>query len=1326
MTVRGFSAVRTEGGLLPVDLLERVRSMDPDLPGLRPEDYGLAPGERINDAIVRSWTRLVGLWTSFAEKLERAPESETTFQTQTRTLWQVPLLDELGFGQLTHQPPVSFDGTDDKTYPVSHRGSGVAIHLVGARQDLDRRSPGGVRPAHGMLQEFLNRSDEHLWAITTNGLRLRILRDSSSLTRQAFVEFDLEAMFRGQEYSDFALCWLVTHATRFHPRPQPSDPPSSCYLERWSNQARSDGTRALDQLRDGVEAAIRILGTGFLANPHNGELFRRLNSGELSVTDYHRQLLRLVYRLIFLLVAESRSLLHAPDADPVAVERYRRWYSLGRIVERSRLRHATTHGDLWQGLRIVFDALAGPGEPALGLTGLGSYLWSSEALADLGPAELDNHSLLRAVHRLTTVHESSGRRGRPVPRAVDYRNLGSEELGSIYESLLELHPVIDGREFTLDTAAGHERKTTGSYYTPTPLIRELLDSALDPVLDEAAASVDPEAALLGLRVLDPAVGSGHFLIAAAHRIAHRLASIRGGVDEPSPDELRHALREVISNCVYGVDINPMAVELCKVSLWMEATEPGKPLSFLDHHVICGNSLLGTTPALLADGLPNDAFKPLEGDDKVVVSARRKSNAKQRKERDQGMLAFPVDDTADLNHLARGLALLDELPDDTAEAVAAKEAAYERLIRSEQAARARFAADAWCAAFVAPKTKDSPTLTFQEVRDCADHPERVSAEVRELVTHMAESYGFLHLHIAFPDVFTIPEGDDTVVDPVTGWSGGFDVVLGNPPWDKVEFSEKEFFATRDPEIAALAGAKRKKAIEQLESVDLTLYEEYRTSLRSNAAERHLLSNTGRYPLTGRGKINTYAVFAELMRKAISPTGRMGVIVPSGIATDDTTKHFFADLVDRRSLASLFDFENRKKVFPGIDSRIKFALLTLGGTDRPIDEAEFVFFALGVEDLADPEKRFTLAPEDFALLNPNTRTCPVFRTRRDAEITKAIYRRVPVLINENDPNGNPWGVSFKQGLFNMTSDSHLFRTRNELEADGWELQGNHFVRGDERYLPLYEGRFGHQFNHRYASQPHGEVVTTSASCLGDPVHIIESHYWVAGSDLKEALREQSTAWLGFRRVARNTDERTVIATVLPPTAVSYGWILSLGQMPRHLMFLAAIYNSHVYDYCARNALTQPSFPQGTFAQLPAIPPRMLGSYETRVITLVLELTYTAWDLRQFAADLGHDGPPFRWDEERRSLLRAELDALMFRLYGIERDDVDYIMDTFPIVKRKDEDAFGEYRTKRLILERYDAMAAADVTGEDYQTILDPPPAHPSLCHPESTRPDWAHNS
>ena len=381
------------------------------------------------------------------------------------------------------------------------------------------------------MQEFLNRSDSHLWALLTNGLVLRVLRDNASLTRQAYLEFDLEAMFDGELYSDFVILWLACHRTRFE-----GDPQEKCILEQWSQEAAATGTRALDRLRDGVETAITSLGEGFLAHRSNADLRTRLTTGDLTTEEYQRQLLRVVYRLLFLLVAEARDLLHAAGTNEVARARYRDFYSVSRIAAVARVRRGTSHDDLWDGLRVTMTALHHDGAPVIGLSPLGSLLWSPEAIDGLADARLDNRHMLDAVRALTLVRATESKSA----RSVDYRNLGAEELGSVYESLLELHAEVDvqARTFELGTAAGHERKTTGSYYTPSSLINELLDSALDPVLDEAARSPDPEAAILGLSVLDPACGSGHFLIAAAHRIARRLASVRSGGIEPAPDQVR--------------------------------------------------------------------------------------------------------------------------------------------------------------------------------------------------------------------------------------------------------------------------------------------------------------------------------------------------------------------------------------------------------------------------------------------------------------------------------------------------------------------------------------------------------------------------------------------------------------------------------------------------------------------------------------------------------------------------------------------------------------------------------------------------------------------
>lgn len=515
----------------------------------------------------------------------------------------------------------------------------------------------------------------------------------------------------------------------------------------------------------------------------------------------------------------------------------------------------------------------------------------------------------------------------------------------------------------------------------------LLDSALNPVLDDrihnftTLGHASAEQAILSLKVCDPACGNGHFLIAAAQRIARRLASLRAGDEEPGPNLLRRALREVIGHCIHGVDINPMSVELCKVGLWLEAVEPGKPLTFLDHHVKCGNSLLGSTPKVIKDGIPDEAYKPIIGDTKEAANWMKKLNKKVR----AGVQRLPFGNAAPLENLGKltsAMANLEALDDGTSEALVEKERRYREIVEDIGYDSARLLHDAWCAAFVCNKFKveQGTELTTEHLRNIEQNKHSGSSHLKEQIRDLARKYRFFHWHLEFPAVFKTEE------------EGGFDVTLGNPPWERVKLQEKEFFAERNPAIAAAPNAAaRKRMIKQLTTDNPRLMADFQAAARQAEGESHLLRDSGLYPLCGRGDINLYTVFAEIGRKLLAPSGRMGFVLPSGIATDDTTKFYFQDVVEKGSLVTLFDFEN-KGIFSGVHSSYKFCLFTAGpGLTLPTDRkqnntAEFVFFAHSVDDLNDSDRRFTLSPEDIALLNPNTRTCPIFRSCRDAKLTK----------------------------------------------------------------------------------------------------------------------------------------------------------------------------------------------------------------------------------------------------------------------------------------------------------------------------------------------------
>ncbi|MBZ5505144.1 MAG: N-6 DNA methylase [Acidobacteriia bacterium] len=1315
-----FTTIRTEGGLFPPDFLQRLTEGSSKVPGMTPEAYHLAGKEKLHEAASRAWNRLLGIWTVFYATNITAGDPGTT---TTREKWLLPLFGELGYGRLQQARAVEVNG---RSYPVSHVWQNVPIHLVGRNIDLDHRTAGVAGAArtspHSLVQELLNRREESHWGFVSNGLKLRLLRDNRSLTRQAYVEFDLIAMMEGQAFSDFVILWLMCHQSRVE-----AALPEPCWLEKWATEAREQGTRALDELRDGVEHAIEALGRGFLKHAANKPLLEKLRVGTLDRQDYYRQLLRVVYRLIFLFVAESRELLLVAEPGSPAAERYGRFYSIARLRALAASRRGTPHGDLWESLLVVIRGLSSnQGLPKLGLPALGSLLWSNTASPDLDSCQLANGDLLEAIRALAFRFESDVRRN------VDWQNLGPEELGSVYESLLELHPDVnlEAASFSLRVAAGHERKTTGSYYTPTSLVDCLLDSALDPVLEQAAKAADPERAILHLKVCDPACGSGHFLIAAAHRIARRLAAVRTGDAEPSPDAVRHALRDVIGHCVYGVDVNEMAVELCKVNLWLEALDPGKPLSFLDQRIQCGNSLLGAAPALLRGGIPEAAFSPIEGDDPEQCRFLKRSN---RREREGFQSLVNAEAWERVGDLAKGMAALEEIDDSTLDGVHQMETRYADLVRSASYECGRLWADSWCAAFVWPKTKDAQPLTEDMFRIIERNPMAAPEPLRNDIRRIVKQYGFFHWHLAFPEVFHVARADEPLHEG-PGWTGGFDVVLGNPPWERIKIQEKEWFSERRPDIAdAPNAAARKRIIQRLKDEDPALWTAWCEALRQSDGEAALVRSSGRYPLCGRGDINTYAIFAELNRTLLNPHGRAGFIVPTGIATDDTTKFFFQDLVERNSLISLYDFQSGPGLFSAIGhARFKFALVTLAAKQDKTRPIEFAFFLRSLPELQEHGRRFTLTANDIALLNPNTFTCPIFRNERDAEVTKRIYQSIPVLMHEvkGEP-GNPWKVSFLR-MLDMATDSSLFRTAAQLESGGWAFKGNVFENEADRYVPLYEAKMVHQYTHRFGDYADKEVDDEGLSLpevpvdrLVDPDYVVQPRYWVPENAVDDRLRDRwSSNWLlGWRDICRSTDERTVISSVIPRVGVGDKFLLMLPEREQDGIVLCATLDSFVLDYAARQKLGGTSLKYFTMRQLPILSPNVIDSpapwqratlVRDWITPRVLELNYTAWDLQAFAADMKWNRPPFRWDAARRFLLRCELDAAFFHLYGIGANDVNYIMDTFHIVRRDDEVKHGEYRTKQVILDIHDRMRRAIDTNQPYQTVLNPPPADPRIAH------------
>jgi hypothetical protein len=1367
--VSEFASLHVAGGLLSSTLLDRVFAGDPQVPGTAPQTYGLERNESVRQQASRSWLYLVDVWQEFQRRITEADTvggtapAEARSARVTRERWLRILLRELGFHDLSADGTVDVDG---KIFPVSHRSGHVPVDLLGWATDLDHKTPNvTARAPQSMLQELLNRDDSRLWAVLSNGVTLRLLRDSATLVGSSYVEFDLQAIFDGELFSDFVLLYLVCHETRF--ARQEDDRPASCYLEQWRDFDVVQGERALELLRNGVEEAIAILGTGYMSDPANPQLRSRLDlaAGDMRLDDLNRALLRLVYRLLFWFVAEDRNALLTPDPPDAATstvarlrearERYAAFFSAARLREIARRHRGGRHIDLWEAVQFVFDALGTEGGlPELALPGIGGIFETRQADGralpldePLAGARLPNQALLAAVRALSLVRSKTG----GGLRRVDFGNLGAEELGSVYESLLERIPHYDPDHlsYTLDVLAGNERKESGSYYTPTSLVECLLDSALDPLLDEACKRPTPGervVALLEITVCDPACGSGHFLVAAARRIAKRIAAEETGEPEPPETVIRAALRRVTSRCIYGVDVNPMAAELAKVALCMEALEPGKPLAFLDQNIRVGNSLLGTTPALLGDGIPDEAFKSIEGDDKNVAAALRKQSAKEKG--GQHDLFSPVGVPVSNAELARRAGQITrDLPESLEDLHAHQQRQVLELAASAELRRQKLLADAWCAAFVQAKTDETrrTAITQATLEAFADDEGTLaSAAAEDRVASLTRQYRFFHWHVEFPHIFRTADAAGT--DSATGWAGGFSCVIGNPPWETIELKEEEFFAARRPEIAKSPNAAaRKKLIAALADsdnpADKSLHDEYESELRKAAGWRHLLSSSSRYPKTGAGRINTYAVFAETGSTVIGPVGRSGLVLPTGIATDATTAPFFGSLVRNAKLVSFLDFENEAFLLSkAVDHRVRFCLLTVSGRATRINQASFAFSTRYIADL--PSRRFTMPPEEILLVNPNTGTSPVFRSRRDAEIIIGIYKHVPVLWRD-DPDQNPWEVSFRQGLFNMATDSGMFRTFEQLMQGGWILDGNVFIKDGRCMLPLYEAKMIRYFDHRYgtykgqteAQANMGTLPRLTPDQQDDPDFVVEPRYWIQEYDTKDekkstpektvysavgvtsrlTAKQWSHGWLlGWRDICRSTDERTVIAATIPRSAVGDKYLLAFTQHDGSL--LQANLSAFVLDYVARQKFAGTSLKYYLVKQLPVLPPTAYrepvawlgsGSPADWVRQRVLELSYTTWNMQAFARDLGNNGAPFHWDERRRTVIRTELDAAYFHLYGLGRDDVEHVMASFDALRRREERQLGEFRTKRLILERYDAIAEAARGGRAYETILDPPP-------------------
>ena len=1228
---------------------------------------------------------------------------------------------------------VSADRFEDAVVVEESKRNGRALESRGGGLGSSGSTP------HGQILRYLSTADVESkgtvrWGILTNGDVWRLYDYRTRPRSSGYFEVDAAPLHGEFEDDQLRLFYLLFNRKAF------------------TLQHGATTTFIEDAIEEGRRYEERVAQD--LSNVVFGELFPKLatalaQESHGSLDEVRSATLIFLYRLLFVLYAEDRGLLPVNDSryDDYGLRKRVRDDISARMERQDTLSTAAT--SYYDHLSTLFR-LIDNGDSSIGLPPYNGGLFSADAARLLESARVADSVIGPVVYAMS--HSRADLPPGSTPRFVNYRDMSVQQLGSIYERLLE-------RELSSDPDGGvyvrlnpYARKDSGSFFTPQNLVDLIIDRTLKPLAEERLRAfekraaelkedrrprsqkreelenLDPAQAVLNLKVLDPAMGSGHFLVTAVDfltdyivdlieyvpavpewlngeyvsPLVERIVVIHEGIKERA-QEAGWALddeqltdqaiirRMVLKQCIFGVDKNPLTVELAKVSLWLHSFTTGAPLSFLDHHLRHGDSLLGLRVS--------DAAEDMERLGGPVLSSAIQSaeNAAAGMRHVEGL------SDANIAEVRESAALFGGVEQATAGlrgvmdflcGLRWKTAGMKKREREAVEAPLREALDA-------------PLMDVWELlgSGLADDSRPALAELWHEARADSGREKFLHWEATFPGVWR-------------GWenarpSGGFDAVIGNPPWDKIKLQEVEWFATRDSELAlAPTAAERRAGIRRLREQGEPLAAEFDEAKARADRLGSVIRRSGDYPLLGGGDINLYSLFVERAMRLVKPDGFVGLLTPSGIYADKTAARFFESISTSGRLGSLFDFENKKIFFKEIHASFKFCALVFGGEERTFEEAECAFFLHDTAEIGDAERCFPLAPSDFARVNPNTGTAPVFRTRRDAEITRRIYERHPVLVDRSGGEERRAAPVRYRTMFHMTNDSGLFRTAERLAAEGfYPVQGNRWQKGEELYLPLYQGRMISHFDHRansvrvnpenthnpYLSEP------VSQSQHADPDFLPQTQYWVPAADVEEIMPGTQGYTLGFRDIARPTDVRTMITAIVPWAGYGNTAPLIVGNDAWGSACLVANLSAYCLDFAARQKAQGTHMNWYIVEQLPVIAPedydRRFGDKTARELVRdhVLRLTYTAHDLAPFARDLGYEGPPFTWDEEERRHLRARLDALFFHLYGLDREDAGYVLDTFPIVRREDTQEFGSYRTLEMVLAYMNALAAGDTTTD-----------------------------
>ena len=799
-----YTSINIQGNLISEEILQKIE--DSESSGQLAKDFGFEAGINIRSEIEYAWSKIKLDWKYFSDRTEKLPSSDP-YGTSLSRKWMISFLGSLGFDLALQK--ASLQGANHQLYNISHTSTNLdefPVHIVGfldpshpEKNTLDIRSSGGTSrlSPHATIQEYLNVT-EYVYGMATNGLVLRLIRDSGHLVRMTYIEFDLKRLLEEDKYSEFTLLYRMLHSSRF---PKTRQEEEQCFFERYYHDSIESGNRIRDGLSDAVKESLVALGNGLLEHSDNDELREKISQNLLTAREFYHQLLRLIYRLLFLMVTEERDLVYpetqhettGPDPEDLLngnkwptrkqKEIYYNYYSVARLRRLSQKRYLLEdqYQDLWQSLMQTFALFESGGAGLkLGIQAMGSELFSHSAMPNISTARISNRVLLKCIKGLNEFEDEKHNLS-----FINYRALDVEELGSVYEGLLELEPLFESEngkpKFTF--RRGSERSKSGSHYTPEDLVKPLIQHSLEYLIEERVVDFyrgkskqeETKRKLLDLKVCDVACGSGHILLSAARRIALEVARVETGEQQPNPASFRHSLKEVIKNCIYGVDKNPLAVELCKVALWLESHNPGEPLSFLDHKIKCGDAIVGLSlREELQNGIANEAFKNLPGDDKDVASAYLKKNKLERTIREKSRQAVQLTTETDhklmeqvreLNRLIENFSIL---PETTAEEIEKKENAYRILIDSYALRRLKILADLQIMPFFLPKieTNKDILLTDSQYFRLLRGETRIPDPMEMKATEFNTKFRSFHWFLEFPEIFQ---------------RNGFDCILGNPPY-----------------------------------------------------------------------------------------------------------------------------------------------------------------------------------------------------------------------------------------------------------------------------------------------------------------------------------------------------------------------------------------------------------------------------------------------------------------------------------------------------------------------------------------------------------------